>query len=144
MTNISCSPVLIGYFCHVKKLPAIFLLSIYMLSTTGLAELFKVNVLLEHYEETKIKDGPVSFLEFLVMHYVTDDGTTQDDDRDSELPFKSHGRLVAANSTNFILNRSVQLELTPTIADERHFYNYPDPLINSNFCDRVWNPPRMS
>ena len=111
---------------------------------TGVAELFKVNALLEHYGETRIKDGPVSFVEFLVMHYVTDDGTTQDDDRDSQLPFKSQGRLVANNSSNFILNRSVQIDLTPPGNDKRHFYNYPDPLIISNFCDRVWNPPRIS
>ena len=128
----------------MKKLPAIFLLSIYTLSMTGVTELFKVNALLGHYGETRVKDGQVSFLEFLVMHYVTDDGTAQDDDRDSQLPFKSHGRLVAGNSSNFILNRSVQIDLTPPGADKRHFNNYPDPLINSNFLDQVWNPPRIS
>ena len=128
----------------MKKISAIFLLSIYLVSATQVAELLKVNVLIAHFHETEQKDGPLSFLQFLVMHYVTDDGTTKDDERDSQLPFKSHSSLAAGNTASFILNRVIEISITPVGADKRHFYNYPDPLINSNFCDQVWNPPRLS
>jgi len=114
-----------------------------MLSATQLYELLKINVLLEHYEETKKHDGPVSFVHFLVMHYITDDGNNKDDDRDSQLPFKSHAGFIANNSSIVILNKSGEVSLTPIGADKRVFGNYNDPFIISNFCDRVWNPPKV-
>jgi hypothetical protein len=128
----------------VKKIAAIFLLTIYVLSVTELTELLKVNVLIEHFHETTIKDGPVSFVDFLVMHYITDDGTRQDDDRDSQLPFKSHSSLAAGNAAGFILNRSIEITLAPAGVAKRQFYNYPDPFISSDFCNQVWNPPRLA
>lgn len=114
-----------------------------MLSATELSELLKVNVLVEHYGETMANDGPVSFLDFLVMHYITDDGNTKDNERDSELPFKSHMGFIASNVSTFILNKAGEITLTPIGADKRDFHNYDDPFIISNFCDRVWNPPRV-
>jgi hypothetical protein len=128
----------------VKKIVAIFLLSIYLLSSTALSELLKVNVLMEHFQETRMKDGPVAFLDFLVMHYITDDRNNLDDDRDCQLPFKSHSSLVANNFSNFILNRAVEIVLTPTATDKRHFQNYSSPYISSSFSKLVWNPPKIS
>jgi hypothetical protein len=128
----------------VKKFVAIFLLSIYLLSSTAMSELLKVNVLVEHFQETRMKNGPVAFFDFLVMHYITDDGNSLDDDRDCQLPFKSHSSLVANNFSNFILNRYVEIVLTPVKTDERHFYNYCSPYISSNFSKLVWNPPKIS
>lgn len=128
----------------VKKLSAIFLLSIYLLSSTALSELLKVNVLMEHFQETRMKNGPVAFLDFLVMHYITDDGSSLDDDRDCQLPFKSHSSIVANNLSNFIINRYVEIVLTPVRTDKKDFQNYNSPYISSNFSKLVWNPPKIS
>jgi hypothetical protein len=128
----------------VKKLSAIFLLSVYLLSATQLSELLKVNVLIAHYQETELKSGPVAFLDFLVMHYITDDGTSQDDDRDEQLPFKSHNSLVANSFPNFIINRNVEIALAPIGTAERHFNDYCNPFISSTYCQQVWNPPKIS
>jgi len=128
----------------VKKASAIFLLSIYLLSATAVGELLKVDVLIEHFQETRSKNGAVAFLDFLVMHYITDDGTSQDDDRDEQLPFKSHSSLAANGFSNFIINRNVEIVLAPAGTAERHFHDYCNPHISSNFCKLVWNPPKIS
>jgi len=73
----------------VKKVAALFLLSIYLFSAIQLSELLKINVLLAHYHETEQHEPKISFFDFLVMHYVTDDGNSKDNDRDSQLPYKS-------------------------------------------------------
>jgi hypothetical protein len=128
----------------VKKLSAIFLLSVYSLSATPLSELLKVDVLVAHYYETELKSGPLAFLDFLVMHYITDDGTSQDDDRDQQLPFKSHSSLVVNSFSSFIINRNVEMILAPVERAEQHFNGYCNPLISSIYCQQVWNPPRIS
>jgi len=115
-----------------------------MFSATELYELLKINVLLDHYQETVANDGPISFFDFLIMHYVTDDGNTKDNERDSQLPFKSRSSIIASNSTIVILERSAETVLTPIAADKRNFHTYTNPFIESNFCDRVWNPPRIT
>ena len=128
----------------MKKISAIFLLSVYLLSATQLSELLKVNILIAHYQETELKNGPVAFLDFLVMHYITDDGTTQDDDRDEQLPFKSHSSLVANGFSSFIINRNVEILLVSPVADAKDFNDYCNPFISSIYAQQVWNPPRIS
>jgi len=115
-----------------------------MLSATSLYELLKVDVLLEHYAETKKHDGPISFLDFLVMHYITDDGNSKDNDRDEQLPFKSHNNFIASNSFTILLNKAEEPALTPIVADKRDFPGYKNPFITSMYSNTVWNPPRFS
>ena len=128
----------------MKKFSAIFILSIYLLSATPLSELLKVNVLVQHFQETRMKKGSVAFFDFLVMHYITDDGNNLDDDRDSELPFKSNSSLVAYNFSNFIINSYAEILIAPTRTDKINFHNYTDPFTSSSFSKLFWNPPKIS
>ncbi len=77
------------YFNTLKKITAILFLSIYLFYTTGFHELLKVNILIEHFYETKKNYSALTFYNFLVMHYITDDLNDKDDDQDKQLPFKS-------------------------------------------------------
>lgn len=128
----------------MKKFSAIFVLSIYLLSAFPFSELLKVNVLVQHYQETSMKNGPVAFLDFLVMHYITDDGNKMDDDRDMELPFKSQSSLVANNFSNFITNNYAEILIAQTGTDKINFHNYTEPFISLNFSKLFWNPPKIS
>ena len=128
----------------MKKIAATFLLSIYLFSAIQLYELLKINVLVAHFYETKQHDPKISFFDFLVMHYITDDGNTQDNDRDCQLPFKSNVNLVANSVSTFILNGPAEIILPPAVAGNGNFYQYDAPYISSNFSKLVWNPPRIS
>lgn len=132
------------YLHAVKKSAAIFLLSIYLLSAIQLDELLKINVLIAHFYETRQDDHHISFADFLVMHYITDDGNSRDNDRDCQLPFKSNSSVVANNFFTFILKRSEEIVMTPVPANKVDFHHYSTPFITSNFSKLVWNPPKIS
>ena len=123
---------------------ALFLLSIYLFSAIQLYELLKINVLVAHYYETKQHEPEITFLDFLVMHYVTDDGNSKDNDRDCQLPFKSNSNLVANGVSTFTLNKPEEIIVPAIVADKTIFPDYRDPYISSNFSKLVWNPPRIS
>ncbi len=128
----------------VKKITAIFLLSIYLFSATQLYELLKINVLVDHFYETRLNNPDISFFDFLVMHYITDDGNNKDNDRDAQLPYKSHDSFVAYGFSTFILNRPEGIALPPLVIDKADFQNYDNLFISSNYSNLVWNPPRIS
>lgn len=113
-----------------------------MISATELYELLKINVLLDHYAETQKQEGPVSFFKFLVMHYITDDGTKKDDDRDNQLPFKSSNNIIANNSFTFIVEKIEETVQRPVSSTTNNFSSYCNPFFNTAFCSPVWEPPR--
>jgi hypothetical protein len=75
---------------------------VFLFSAADLRELFKGGVLIDHFYETKKTDSSVSFVGFLVMHYITDDANSNDDDRDMQLPFKSPYSFTANAVNTFI------------------------------------------
>lgn len=128
---------------QVKKITVLFLLFIYLFSATDLKELLKINALANHFEETKQLDNSVSFLSFLVMHYITDDGNSKDNDTDKKLPFISHD-VYSITSFLSIPNQFVSLVYTsfPTIRND--FFVEDDSLIFTNYHALVWHPPQFS
>jgi hypothetical protein len=76
-------------FAAVKRYVSVFLLLVFLFSAANMHELLKTGILIDHFNETKKADHSVSFIHFLVMHYITDDSNANDDDRDMQLPFKS-------------------------------------------------------
>ena len=129
----------------MKKRIAIFLLLVYSFSAIQLSELFKISTLVSHYYETRQNDDPnIRFLHFLVMHYITDDGNSRDNDRDSQLPFKSNHSIIGSNSSNVILRRP-EVVFAPTVVKSKaDFHHYNTPFISSDFHKFVWNPPRFA
>jgi hypothetical protein len=73
----------------VKKLIAILLLSLYLVSTTELYQFLKMPVLIEHYLEHKGENPKITLVSFIKMHY---DNPVKDADykTDQQLPFISH------------------------------------------------------
>lgn len=114
-----------------------------MLSATELHELFRINLLIAHFNETKANDKSISFTDFLVEHYITDDGNKKDDERDRQLPFKSHN-LVAGTPSIFTLEQPETFVPASCRIVKKDFNNYRNPLFKSNFRDIVWNPPKVS
>lgn len=53
-----------------------------------LAQLVKLPVLVQHFQEHRERDSRVTLLEFLAMHYWGQDINDDDDARDRQLPFK--------------------------------------------------------
>ena len=128
---------------QVKKITTIFLLSIYLFSATDLKELLKINALTNHFEETKLIDNSLSFFSFLIMHYITDDGNSQDNSTDAKLPFKSH-EVYSLVSLVSVPNQFISLAINAFPIIKNDFFIEDDLLIFTNYCALVWQPPQFS
>ena len=67
------------------RLTSIGLIFFYLVSFTEFREVLRFPILVQHFVEHKSQVADMSFLEFLTMHYSTDQAH---DDQDMRLPFK--------------------------------------------------------
>ena len=129
----------------MKKITAILFLFIYLFYTTGFGELVKVNVLFEHFYETKKNDRAVSFYYFLVMHYITNDLNDKDNERDKQLPFKSTETFVSNSTILYTPNLNIQpLSFRKFTINRAVKIIANDALVVKEFNSIVWHPPKYS
>jgi hypothetical protein len=77
-----------------RVLATVFLIS-YLLCFTPARQLTRIPVLLEHYQEHRLEDTTLSFVQFLRIHYVDEVVVDDDYNRDQELPLRcNESRLV--------------------------------------------------
>jgi len=81
----------------MKKISALFLLSIYLIAATATAELLKLPLLVAHYYQHKAENINTGLNSFLKMHYEAGNNTSNDAKENSRLPFKSvhHSTIVS-------------------------------------------------
>jgi hypothetical protein len=65
----------------------IVLMVVHLFGNTELGQLLRLPKLVSHYFQHRELNPTVTFMDFLVMHYGGDDGTSADDDSDSQLPY---------------------------------------------------------
>jgi hypothetical protein len=127
----------------VKQIIVLCLLLIHFASIFGVAEMKKLTVMMEHYNETVHQQGAISFSDFVMMHYVTDDGTFEDDARDSQLPFKSS----TANTIHLLAYclpiRLMDWGLKPSSVEEGRTYAYDIQKLITSFIANIWQPPQL-
>jgi len=84
----------------MRKFLAILLISIHLTGNTEVGQLLKLPQLVTHYNQHHRQDPSVDFIDFIVMHYAGDDGTSADDDMDNQLPCHNltHNTLALAYS----------------------------------------------
>ena len=70
----------------MRKPLAILLISVHLVGNTEAGQLFKLPQLLSHFFQHHQLDTSINFFDFIAMHYGGNDGTTADDDFDSQLP----------------------------------------------------------
>lgn len=73
----------------MRKILIIAMISIHLVGNTEVGQLLKLPHLVHHFLQHHHLDPSLSFFEFMAMHYNGDDGTTADDDYDSQLPYHS-------------------------------------------------------
>jgi hypothetical protein len=128
----------------VKKITAIFFLSLYLFSATELRQLVKFPFLIQHFIEHKNENKKITLQEFLHIHYA--EKTVIDDDytRDMQLPFKSHEDCYTISFNAITVNFfPASIEKPITLSPEKHLITN-DEFINVVFRSSVWQPPRPS
>ena len=115
------------------------LMAVHLFGNTELGQLFRLPRLISHYFQHRELDPSVTFIDFLAMHYVGDDGTTADDDIDNQLPY------------HHVDNRCVSIVYYPSdqyvfnITMIKHDTEYGSRLISghpSEHVSLILQPPR--
>lgn len=125
----------------MKKFILIILAVSFLNSSTELHEFFRLPFLVQHYSKHRSEDHSLSFIDFLKMHYSNNHPDDNDDDDDTELPFKSQGNIVAADSITFLfIEHGEDFIFFPI---ERSYKSLTEgKLIKKSFS--IFHPPRLS
>ncbi|GAA4434870.1 hypothetical protein GCM10023091_10420 [Ravibacter arvi] len=129
----------------MKRVLAIFFLTIYMVSTTELSQLLKLPVLIEHYFEHKGKNRGITFAGFLIAHYkgnhLENHPHNDDYEQDRKLPFIVHTDFLA---TSFVLSKPVSFEIEVNIlpVQREKIAGTDDTFVQSHFLSSIWQPPK--
>ena len=119
------------------------LISFYLFSTTELQELARLPVLFQHFFEHKGIDKNITFIAYLEHHYGDIPHTDNDEDRDNQLPFKTHSFCVT-NVLSPALPPSFGLTLKKVynLIPEQKIILNNDCVIHSAYAGKIWQPPK--
>ncbi|HUH19403.1 hypothetical protein [Albibacterium sp.] len=129
----------------MKKMFAIFFLSVYLISTTELSQLLKFPILVEHFIEHKEKNPKISVVDFLVLHYnnhLENHPLDDDYDQDQKLPF-----IAPANILNFCFiyapPLSFEIKVEIYLSPESKVLPFDDIFSDNDFLSSIWQPPQF-
>jgi hypothetical protein len=129
----------------LKRLIAILFIFVHLMASTELCQLFKIPLLITHYNEHHELNSGVTFFMFLKMHYFNGDPRDSDYDTDMQLPFKTNSYAVTANFS-FSLPAYIQSFL-PLVTSQELPVNYSkffSVWIPSVHLNDIFQPPRIS
>lgn len=124
----------------MKKIIALFLITIFLCANTSIGQLLKVPNLLEHYKEHKksTSTNTISFTQFLKLHYSKNVKDNQDEHQD--LPFKTLDNVVSVFT--FCFNQYQFQFVKPLIKNKQKFC-YKN-FFKSNLVASIWLPPKIA
>ena len=125
----------------MRKILAILLISIHLTGNTEVGQIFRLPQLITHFFQHHRQDPSINFFEFIAMHYAGDDGTTADDDIDSQLPCHN------PNHNTLAVVYSPMVKEVPSIEfSSRKTKEYNSRLltgITSKHVQLILQPPRL-
>ncbi len=125
----------------MKRFNLLLLIAIYFISATGLSELSKLPLLQLHYQQSKHSIPELTFGEFLVMHYLTDDNNSKDDAQDRNLPYKSIEACFLVSAAT-IATGTTDVVIKSTYYFEKSIPFYSTTFVSSSYQNMVWHPPK--
>jgi hypothetical protein len=126
----------------MRKTLAILLISVHLVGNTEVGQLLKIPQLISHFFQHHRQDPSIDFFEFIAMHYGGDDGTTADDDFDSQLPCHN------ANHNTIAVVYSPMIKEMPSIefsyCEAKEYNSRLLPGITSKHVLLIIQPPRKA
>jgi hypothetical protein len=128
----------------VKKGFLIGMAALQLLAAVQAVELFKIPLLLRHFECHQQSHSDITFLEFLDIHYNREHATDEGHDHQSNLPFKTSHPLpftpallpmagkLTADSIVFVVDTNQR----PSTS--YHF------TFTSSYLSCIWQPPQVA
>lgn len=120
------------------RLTSIGLVFFYLVSFTEFREVLRFPILVQHFVEHKSQVADMSFLEFLAMHYSTDQAH---DDQDMRLPFKDCSHSFAGQTVVLPLQKIMLAEASQQTSLIHHsFYLQHEPKL---LTADIFQPPKI-
>ena len=127
----------------MKKVITILFVSIYLFSSTELNQLLKLPVLHEHFKEHHAEDNSLSMMDFILMHYSSNDVNKSDQDEDMKLPFKSPDSCFSASIIAYI-SQPIGFTEKLVFFTKEPLNNYTYKEFSSSYLSSIWQPPKLS
>ncbi|MEI8137335.1 MAG: hypothetical protein WCH21_08430, partial [Bacteroidota bacterium] len=89
----------------------------------------KLPVLIEHFIEHKEKDTKLSVFKFLTNHYAQEDDHDGDEEREMDLPFKSHDGCLNSVVIAFMPNNIDGLIIKPSFIETKTCFIYSEQFL---------------
>lgn len=125
----------------MKRTAAIFLMSLYLISTTECYQLLKLPAFIVHFIRHSNEDPNTTLSSFIKMHYAEEMVYDDDWQQDMQLPFKTHEDLLSVIPATcpppaFVVMAPVETPIEPCmiIHDTR--------LKPSIYQPKIFQPPR--
>lgn len=122
----------------MRRLFAISMLAVQLLGYTEFGQLLSLPKIVEHYKWHHQLDPSISFVKFIVQHYIGDDGMSTDNTEDNNLPFKQLHQpvnvlvIITQPFTSFKSNEMISdpkkvvfPTASPTLAGHTHTLHQP-------------------
>lgn len=125
----------------MKRWIAITCLALYVLTATECSQLLKIPRLFSHFTEHQKLDTNLSFFGFLYMHYTDHDLNDNDQDKDMQLPFKSHSDCSLA-TLKFSGCPTYHYTFKAFRIIEKTAIPSADSDFESPYLSNIWQPPK--
>lgn len=125
-----------------RRFIAFIFLMLYSASLPGISEVYRFPLLVEHFFDHRAEGNNTAQPgQYLIQHYLQENGTDKDAAEDAQLPFKSAACFI--NATYTILMPFECAEQPPLLVLNVYPVNNQGMLPDSYFAS-IWQPPRMS
>jgi hypothetical protein len=120
------------------RITSIGLLFFYLVSFTEFREVLRLPILIQHFVEHRTQVEDMSFLEFLAMHYSTNQAH---DDQDMRLPFKDCSHSFGGQSVVLPLQKLVLSERSGQLAlvNQSIYLQHEPQLLSLD----IFQPPKL-
>lgn len=125
----------------MRKLIAILFLLVFTVGTTEAAQLIRLPLLIEHYNDHMKEGRSDSFIDFFAEHYIDYHGEDEDKQEDDSLPFK------AVNPQNVSVTFfMIPFSFNSTISAIREtvLIEYATPFELPGKTADIFHPPRLA
>jgi hypothetical protein len=127
----------------LKRVSGIFLIVLHLNTSTEIAQVLRLPLLIEHFTAHRATDRQLTFFGYLREHYFTDTRNDPDYAADMQLPFKSS----QAPITSFhlmtlpaaVMSDCYELRTSEPLIQHTPVYNT---WIPRKHCSLIFQPPR--
>lgn len=132
-----------SFVTELKNSIVILLLSVHLFAVTEAHQLLKLPMVFHHYVDHQQEDPQMSFMSYLVLHYLQHDSHEHDNGAHGNMPFKN----TSTDCFAMLTFNGFTAPLWTMIKRPVYFvknYSYPSSEVftHTDYLNQIWHPPQ--